>query len=296
MSSKLNIAVGIATSGRREILIQTIALLAEQTRLPDRLVICPVKADDVDETYLAKFPRDTCVVQGAIGLPAQRNTILGAVGSADLIIFFDDDFFPERHYIERLEQIFLEEEEIVGATGTLISDGAQGPGLTVKDGLDLIRADSGDGPGEVKELVGTYGCNMAFRMDPIRSHRVFFDEVLPLYGWQEDIDFSVRIRRYGRNVTSSGLRGVHLGTKTGRTSGVRFGYSQIINPVYLVRKGSISRRHAAKLISRNIVANFVRSLFPEPWVDRQGRLKGNLLAMIDLARGQVLPGRILELR
>jgi hypothetical protein len=293
--SKLNIAVGIATSGRCEILAQTIALLAKQTRLPDRLVICPAKDSDVDEASLASFPRPTAVVRGPIGLPAQRNKILSAVADADVIAFFDDDFFVSSHYLEYLESIFRDNENIVGVTGTLLSDGAQGPGLKVKEGLELIRSEPDGDPGEIIEQIGLYGCNMAFRMKAILDHGTKFDERLPLYGWQEDIDFSVRIGLYGRNVKSSGLRGVHLGTKSGRTSGVRFGYSQIINPVYLARKGSMSWRHAAKLMWRNIAANLARSLVPEPWIDRKGRLKGNILALVDIARGRISPDRILEL-
>jgi hypothetical protein len=57
----------------------------------------------------------------------------------------------------------------------------------------------------------------------------------------------------------------------------------------------MSRRHAGKLMWRNIAANIARSFFPEPWVDRKGRLKGNLLALIDIARGRDSPGRILQL-
>src|ERR1700722_10465240 len=198
--SKLNIAVGIATSGRCEILAQTIALLAKQTRLPDRLVICPVKDSDVDETSLASFPRPTAVVRGPTGLPAQRNKILSAVADADVIAFFDDDFFVSSHYLEYLESIFRDHENIVGVTGALLSDGAQGPGLKVKEGLELIRSEPDGEPGEIIEQIGLYGCNMAFRMKTILGHGITFDEKLPLYGWQEDIDFSVRIGLYGRNV------------------------------------------------------------------------------------------------
>jgi hypothetical protein len=136
---------------------------------------------------------------------------------------------------------------------------------------------------------------MAFRLKPIVGHNVVFDENLPLYGWQEDIDFSRRVRPYGRIVRSQTLRGVHLGIKLGRTSGVRFGYSQIANPVYLIRKGSMSWRHAAKLIWRNLAANLLRSVYPEPWIDRKGRLKGNCLAIVDIAIGRISPGRILQL-
>jgi Glycosyl transferase family 2 len=296
-AGKLDIVVGIATSGRREVLAQNIATLAEQTRLPDRLVICPVGEEDVDESSLRGFPMPSLVVRGPVGLPAQRNKILAAVTKADIVVFFDDDFLADPRYIENLENIFIGRADVVAVTGFLIADGARGPGLTVEEGLRLIRSDTKSlgAAGELTEQYGTYGCNMAFRLEPVIAHGILFDENLPLYGWQEDIDFSLRVRPYGRIMNAAALRGVHLGIKLGRTSGVRFGYSQIANPIYLIRKGSMSWRHANKLMWRNIAANMARSFFPEPWVDRKGRLKGNLLALIDMLRGRISPGRILQL-
>jgi hypothetical protein len=296
-AGKLNIVVGIATSGRREVLAHTITILAKQTRLPDCLVICPVAANDVDNFSLKNFPKPTLVVSGPIGLTAQRNKILSVATKADIIVFFDDDFFADACYVEGLEKIFLARPDVIAATGVLLADGAQGPGLSVEQGLQIIRsvAKLPNPEGELTECYGTYGCNMAFRLKSIIGHEILFDESLPLYGWQEDIDFSQRVLPYGRIVKSALLRGVHLGVKLGRTSGIRFGYSQIANPVYLIRKGSMSWRHANKLIWRNIAANLVRSFWPEPWIDRRGRLKGNILALVDMLVGRISPGRILQL-
>ncbi len=91
------------------------------------------------------------------------------------------------------------------------------------------------------------------------------------------------------------MRGVHLGIKSGRTSGVRFGYSQIANPIYLIRKGTMSWQHAKMLMWRNLAANLIRSFHPEPWIDRKGRLKGNMLALVDMAIGRISPHRILKM-
>jgi len=294
---KLNIVVGIATSGRREVLALNMSVLARQSRLPDRVVICPVKPADVDDVALTNFPKPTLVVSGPVGLPAQRNRILAECAQDDIIVFFDDDFFADDRYIENLEALFASRPNIVAVTGTLIADGAKGPGLSAEEGLKLLSSPpaSADAAGDLIAYYGTYGCNMAFRLRPVVEHRILFDENLPLYGWQEDIDFSLRVRPHGEIVKSAALRGVHLGIKLGRTSGVRFGYSQIANPVYLIRKGSMSWQHANKLMWRNIAANIVRSFFPEPWIDRKGRLKGNLLALIDIIRGRSSPGRILQL-
>ena len=68
-----------------------------------------------------------------------------------------------------------------------------------------------------------------------------------------------------------------------------------MNPFYLWRKRTMSLRRAATQMGRNMAINTVRSLRPEPWVDRKGRLKGNFLAWRDIARGRIDPGKILQL-
>ena len=143
-------------------------------------------------------------------------------------------------------------------------------------------------------IAGTYGCNMAFRMATVRTSGVRFDENLPFYSWQEDIDFSHRLGRYGAIRRLAAARGVHLGHKSGRTSGVRLGYSQIANFVYLMRKGSIPASIALPHILRHLAANLLRAARPEPWVDRRGRLRGNIMALGDLLRGRCDPRRILS--
>ena len=83
--------------------------------------------------------------------------------------------------------------------------------------------------------------------------------------------------------------------KSGRVSGVRFGYSQIVNPTYLIRKGSIPRAFGVNLMLRNVAANILRSPWPESFVDRRGRLKGNLIGALHLIQGRIEPEYILQL-
>jgi GT2 family glycosyltransferase len=291
----LHLIVGIATAGRSDVLSQTLRVLAEQTRLPDRLIICPASPNDVERVAIDTFPSPVLVVSGARGLPAQRNRILSECPGADAIVFFDDDFFPSRDYLAEVERLLQERPDVVGLTGFLLDDGINGPGIPFNDGLRIL-AESKKAPFERSfELHGAYGCNMSFRLAPVRQHGLLFDENLPLYGWQEDVDFSRQLAPYGKIVKSNKMQGVHLGTKRGRTSGVRLGYSQVANPIYLARKGTFANTLAAHRILRNILANIFRSLIPEPWVDRRGRLKGNLIAIGDLVSGRLSPQRILEL-
>ena len=136
---------------------------------------------------------------------------------------------------------------------------------------------------------------MAVRLAPVQRHRIRFDPNLPYYGWLEDVDFSRRAAVHGRCVRAAALRGVHLGVKGGRTAGENFGYSQIANPIYLMKRSTMQPGHALTMISRNMAANIARSLRPEPWVDRRGRLKGNIMALFDLLMGRLHPQRISSL-
>jgi succinoglycan biosynthesis transport protein ExoP len=294
-SRPLTIAIGIATAGRRDVVSQTVSLLRNQTRLPDIVVVCPLVSDKINDGDFLDLPFDVLVTSGPVGLCAQRNAILATVSYCDVIIFFDDDFLAEPHYLERLESLFQSEPDVCAATGLLLADDVTGPGLNIEQGLGILRDNVRDGSAILKDVPGLYGCNMAYRIDYVRDNQLQFDENLPLYGWQEDIDFSLQMKPFGRLVKSDLLMGVHLGVKAGRTSGVRLGYSQIANPVYLSKKGTMPWPHARKLISKNVAANLARSIYPEPWVDRHGRLKGNLLALMDLLLGKASPARILQL-
>jgi hypothetical protein len=117
---------------------------------------------------------------------------------------------------------------------------------------------------------------------------------LPLYAWQEDVDFAARVRHRGRLVVTDAFYGVHQGVKGGRLAGVRLGYSQIVNPIYLIRKGTLSRAAGVKLIARNFLMNHTKAFYPEPWIDRGGRCKGNWLGIIDVIRRRDHPKRILS--
>jgi len=166
--------------------------------------------------------------------------------------------------------------------------GASHAGLHGKQALTALAEDAhASAPRELVDQVGAYGCNMSLRATCIGEAR--FDPRLVLYGWQEDIDFTSRLRAHGRVVCARHLHGVHLGLKAGRVSGTRFGYSQVVNPVYLIRKGSVPASFLLPLMLRNLAANLARSIRPEPYVDRRGRLRGNLIGIGHLLTGRIEP-------
>lgn len=291
--SGMAIVVGIPSAGRRDIITAVIPHIARQTRQPDEIVICVPTPDDVDAKALSRLPCPVRILVSQRGSCRQRNAILDAVPDADVVLFLDDDFLLAPSYLAEMEQLFLKNPDVDISTGTVIADGITGPGISVTKGLELLR--NSPEPSEATPACTTYsgyGCNLAVRMSAVHIGGLRFDENLPLYGWLEDVDFSRIAARYGRVVSSPRLIGVHLGTKVGRTSSLRFGYSQIANPIYLMRKETMSLRHATHQMGRNLLANLFKVWRPEPWIDRKGRLNGNLLALRHLVTGRLAPQNI----
>lgn len=289
----LKIAVGIPTVGRAAILCETLRELALQTRRPDAVIVVGTKPEDMAGADAAS--PGVLLDVAKPGLPRQRNRCIAVAPDADIMVFFDDDFLADPGFIARLEEQFLRDPATMVATGLVLADGIIGPGLTPEEGRRHLAAPA-PADTSVEPVFTGYGCNMAVRLQPMRDHGVLFDERLPLYGWQEDVDLSVRLGAHGKIVKVNAARGVHLGVKSGRNSGVRLGYSQVANPLYLSGKhAGYPLGRAVTHILRNMAKNVARSIRPEPYVDRRGRVRGNLLAMRDLVTGRMAPERILEL-
>jgi hypothetical protein len=288
-----SIHVVIATVGRAALVRHAVEILALQARPADAVLVAAVGPEDV--AGLEGAPGAVRVLFGEKGSCRQRNhalDVLEAEGVADIVVFFDDDFIPARDYLAQVEALFAANPDIVGITGELRADGVRKGGFSAVQAQAML-AQPHARPAPLRDRRELYGCNMAIRAGAAKGLR--FDENLPLYGWQEDIDFTSRLGRRGRQVSTGAVTGVHLGAGGGRTSGKRLGYSQVANIIYLKRKGTMRRDFGNRLMLHNVAANALRSLRPEPSIDRRGRLMGNLLAILDCLRGRVDPRRILEM-
>lgn len=294
----------IATAGRPGLVGAQIRHLGSQTVEPDHLVVCPARVGDVSAPA-AEGRMDRLVVaeprEG--GLCAQRNAgleiIFERLGARDedVVVMIDDDFVLRSDWLEACGGVLGRSPGCAGVTGVLAEDGARGAGLSFEEGAALLASrrfvlSDGDWRRAVGEVGTLYGCNMAFRAGALRG--LAFDEALPLYAWLEDADFSGQISRRGALMRADALVGVHLGVKAGRVSGRRYGYSQIANNLYLMRKGTLERSLGTRLMRDALLANLARSASPEPWIDRRGRLAGNVAALWDAARGRSHPRRVLE--
>jgi glycosyltransferase involved in cell wall biosynthesis len=290
----MNIVVGIPTVGRAAILKETLSEILRQTRQPDRIIVCGAKAADVEGAEKAAPTAE--VLLSSPGLPRQRNAILDEARDSDVVIFFDDDFLPHPGFIEAVASHMAADPAVAVVTGSVLADGIGGPGLTVEKGRFVLAQHIIPPKPNVRNVFSGYGCNMAVRLAPMQQNALRFDERLPLYGWQEDVDLSRRLAKFGTVVELEAACGVHLGVKSGRNSGVRLGYSQVANPVYLARKRfGYPPFRALHHIAKNVAMNVARATWPEPYVDRRGRLKGNFLAFRDWLAGRMIPERILDL-
>jgi hypothetical protein len=286
------IAVVVASKGRPAEIAQLLTALDRQSVRPSAIILSVTGEDDLP----APLPEAVVRVLGPAGSSAQRNRGLEAViDRSDVVMFYDDDFLPSRHAIRGIKTFFEAFPQMTGATGFVLKDGVTKGGLTFEEAQQIVDAFDQATPPPVQHgdhLSGS-GCNMAVRCAAIGAIR--FDENLPLYGWQEDRDFAARVAVKGPFVWTNAFAGVHRGVVKARTPGRRLGYSQMVNPAYLVRKGTMPWRKAGTLMLRNFAANTIKSLAPEPYIDRRGRLIGNLIGLADIMRGVADPMKVLKL-
>jgi GT2 family glycosyltransferase len=287
-------AVVIASTGRAQILHETVAALCRQSQRPDQLILSIAgPADMLEETRSAFEPLH--VVSGPKGIAAQRNTAVRALRpDIEVVLFMDDDAELRDDYVEVMARAFEAIPELVLMSGRELADGCdrETARLLLSADRDRFnppewRLSSGDIFGEV------WGSNMAARRRVL--DRTSFDERLPLYAWMEDFDFALQCARHGRIARVENCRLVHLNTQTGRVSPARLGFSQTMNPVYIWRKGypDYPARLMLKLVARMIGGNIIK--LPLNPIHRLRRLKGSLIALAMVVRRDFRPERMTEL-
>jgi glycosyltransferase involved in cell wall biosynthesis len=283
----VHVAVAIASKGRPAVLADVLDSLRIQRRAADSVWVSVTERSDVPPELDDRVVR---VLIGPPGLTTQRNAVIDALGpEVDVLVFLDDDAELHPDYLARAEAFLSARPDVVLFSGDAVADGAATGQLDRGTARDLL---AGHEPGEdVVPGIPAYGCNMVVRADVARQVR--FDEVLPLYGWLEDRDFSVRTSRFGTVVRYDGCALVHLGVSGGRENGTRLGYQQVVHPAYLHRKGVLRTGETVVFLGRALLANVLRRSSGR--VDRPGRLRGNLLGLRSVLRGTPDPQGVLHL-
>ncbi len=292
----MNTTVVVCSANRPDVLSQTVESLRRgQSVQPREIIVSVFNPAHVPETIKAD-PAVRVVVSSRQALSAQRNAAVKVVRTP-YTLFLDDDVEIAPNFIESMESLLDELEDVVVATGFVVVDGVRGD-----TGVDRNSARAAV-LSYVREYENCdreegYGCNLFVRTKVF--DQVLFDENLPLYGWLEDLDFSTNCLRHGRIIRNAGTCVAHLGTPTGRISGLKFGYSQIVNPFYLWRKNGkpglahVVFAHWVVAVARNSCRTLIRVQGNRS--DRTGRFKGNMIGFCHLLAGKVDPSYILQLQ
>lgn len=301
----MKVFVVVATKGRPKETYHLLTHLSEQSHPIESVIVVGHDAQDIDglDQHALTNSGKATIGRAPIGSCHQRNAGLDNVAKHTtetdhqdwIVIFFDDDFRPAKDWISNAVEAFTNDKSLMGITGYVIADGVSNKAYSESDVSDFLSGKQAPALAAVTEnITSLYGCNMAFR--GTFSFEARFDEALPLYGWLEDVDYSRRALKNGTLAYVENCRGVHMGVSSGRTSGLRFGYSQVANPTFLHKKGTMPFVRAYTIMSKNILSNIFNTCRFNRKRDYYGRLKGNCVAIKDIARSKCSPQRILSLK
>ncbi len=304
LSENMKSNIIVATKGRPKETFQLLSYLSRQTYPTDSIVIVGHVAEDIAglESHPLTQSGVATLHLSPMGSCHQRNTGLEVLAKALedtpdhewMVVFFDDDFRPAVDWIEKCVASFLKDRNLIGITGYVVADGVTNGGYDEQQvtrylNKEVVAENTAEPEHAVTSL---YGCNMAFLGSYASKAR--FDENLPLYGWLEDVDYSYQALKYGKLQYIPDCTGVHMGVSSGRTSGVRFGYSQIANPTFLIAKGTMPTQHALIQLSKNFLANVFNTLLSKK--KYRQRLYGNFCAIKDIALFRCKPSNILDIK
>jgi GT2 family glycosyltransferase len=284
------VMVAIASAGRPDLLKAVTANLDRQTA-EGLIRVVSVPDEGSLPSELSPAWRS---LTGPKGLATQRNTALDVV-DVDFVFFFDDDAVIREDFIANALAFFEAHPEVVGMTGRVLLDGAVTGEIAVEKATSALAASTATAiEGRWEPTRELYGCNFGFRTAASTDLR--FDQRLPLYSWLEDHDFARRLLSRGPLARVDDCVIVHrAATSGGRQSHVRLGYSQVMNPIYLWKKGSFPGWLAFREIFRPAAKNVAFSVVGSQSAWRRQRLKGNAVAMTDVLRSRITPERITEL-
>jgi glycosyltransferase involved in cell wall biosynthesis len=294
-----SVSVVIVSKGRPDVLADTIDSVLRQTVAPRQIIVVVPAVEDLPGKEWGSLVQ---TIVGPLGITAQRNRALEAIPpTIDYVAFFDDDFELKTDYLEQAI-LFMENcPAAVGLSGLLLADGRVSREKAREMLAQHAHHSSERGNFQSRgDLHSFHGCNMFMRRALLLYEK--FDENLPLYGFAEDYEISMRLERYGKVGKFRYCVGVHLAWGAGRMRDIQYGYSLIANQWYCLKKGTVhAPPREAKVwfwkvvVGRMLLFTLKHLLKRDRECDWSKRMEGHLLALRDIALGKCDPRRILEL-
>lgn len=254
------LTVAVCTYQRARALERFLDSLETQSQLPNLLLIIDASLNAETENLLKarswKIGQVAYLhVSGNLkGLTRQRNVALDWCPT-HLIVFFDDDIVLEPGCLDAMIASIQNSADIVGACAQIkVEDARPGsfwkslrllgampdliPGKYHRSGLVAPLRLLGDISSDIDigRLPG--GCT-AWRTHLARKER--FNDVFSGYAQSEDLEFSLRMAKYGRLVVSCQAKVLHLHAEQGRPDQFRLGRMGVVNRFYIFSSTFLDR-------------------------------------------------------
>ncbi len=306
------VAVAVCTLLRPESLVRFLESLADQSRLPDQLVVVDASPDTATEEALRglaarrKAAGEIVYVRVGrplVGLTRQRNQALARV-TTDLVAFFDDDIILAPDCLERMESVHRGESRSVGVAAAIENERSTPsalwrtrkllgivstlePGRYVRSGMSIPWGFLPPGPG-VREGDWLPGGATMWRTEIAR--RLGFEEGFEGYGQSEDLEFSLRAGREGKLLLAAAARVRHEHVAAGRPNAFRKGYMAIYNRYVVHRRNRDARGWSGFSFVYGWTLDTLllarHALYPSRWAGTAGEFAGRLRAAYDIVAGR----------
>ena len=246
------IAFIVATKDRPDKLRRMLSSLDRQTFRPDQIIIIDAGSLPVKDT-LGKFP-DLNFKYSTFSPPSaakQRNFGLNKINpDITLVGFLDDDVELDMCAVEKL-LLFWEEAppKVAGVALNMINHpdlmAASLKYLPLAERLGLYSQKRGDVlPSAFQTMIGEVQDKLSVKWLPTTAvvwrKKIFedyqFDEWYTGYSYLEDLDFSYRVGKKFSLLVLGEAKYSHFPAVGGRGSDYRFGFREVRNRLYLVKK------------------------------------------------------------
>ncbi len=295
-------SVIICTKDRCKDLVEHLASLKQQTRLPDEVIVVDASEQEAQLTqkllknYGYVFHRIQ-YIQMPPGLTRQRNVGVKAC-EGDIVFFFDDDTVLALDYIEKVMKVFEHDKDgqIGGTIGRI-----KGVSPSKRWGIHWLQkwfylASPGDGrfkasglptwphwSDEETNVEAVSGCQMSFRKCIIEKEP--FDENLTKYCYMEDDDIGYRVSRHYKIRYIPDALCEHHVSPASRLKRRETARMLVVNQYYLFRK-NISAKPLTYPLAMSFLGHLLLSVRLR---DLQGLL-GTIDGIAAILKGQ-LPGK-----
>jgi GT2 family glycosyltransferase len=255
--------VVVCTRHRPTLLARFLDSLAEQSPHPEKLVIVDSSVDARSSEALERHPRRSELARridyrrvdpSLTGVTRQRNLGLSLV-ETDLVAFFDDDIVLRPGCLAALERTHRAAPALVGVGAHIENEPATpsavwrlrrllwivptlAPGRYFGSGVSTPWGFGGAFSGLVE---GDWLPGGAVMWKTAAARATGFTDGLDGYGMGNDLEFSLRISRLGRQVMDGDARLLHLQEGGGRPDPRRLGYEGLRNRRHIHRIGGGDR-------------------------------------------------------